>query len=356
MAESEPGSVADAIEICLADPNVRGVVFAGHFGGYHLMTDDEPTRLRVARSERAAAERIATTAGASAKPLVMHSEHAERGLPTMDPLYEAEIPVFAGLESAARAMTALAVRSGAVDTWRPRRAAAASRSTDGQTAGARPLTEPEARERLIRAGLALPPFRTATTAGMARAGFAELGVPVAMKLVSAKVLHKSDIGGVILHVASANAAEVAFERLMSTAREVGADDARVLLTPMISAGIECLIGGTIDAKFGPVISFGAGGILVELIEDVAFVPAPIDEGQARSLIAGARIYELLRGYRGRPPADLATLIALLVATSRFLAGNPSIVALDLNPVIVNETGAHVADVRILEGEEFSGSP
>jgi acyl-CoA synthetase (NDP forming) len=271
----------------------------------------------------------------------------------MDPLYEAEVPVFAGLESAARAMATLAVRAGAVDAWRARPAATASKTADSQSTGARPLTEPEAREWLTRAGIALPPFRVATTADEARARFVQLGGPVAMKLVSAEVLHKSDVGGVILHVESADAAEAAFERLGSIAKEVRADDGRVLLTPMISAGIECLIGGATDAKFGPVVSFGAGGILVELMEDVVFLPAPIDEDQARKMIVGTRVHRLLQGFRGRAPADLAALIALLTATSRFVAENPSIVALDLNPVIVNETGAHVADVRILESK---GSP
>jgi acyl-CoA synthetase (NDP forming) len=93
LAESEPTSVAQAIGLCLADPNVRGVVFAGHFGGYHLMTDDEPTQARVAQLEKEAAEQIAVAANASAKPLVMHSEHAERGLPTLEPIYKAGIPI-----------------------------------------------------------------------------------------------------------------------------------------------------------------------------------------------------------------------------------------------------------------------
>ena len=350
MAESEPGCVADAIEICLGDPNVHGVIFAGHFGGYHLMTDDGPTRLRVAQSERMAAERIAELAAASAKPLIVHSEHAERGLSTMDALHEARVPVFAGLESAARAMAALAVRSGTVDVWRTSRATKVSSTAGGRSQRARSLTEPEARERLSRAGIALPPYRVATTAEEARAGFVRLGVPVAMKLVSSKALHKSDIGGVVLDVGCADAAEAAFKRLMSVARQLGDEDGRALVTPMIPAGIECLIGGTVDAAFGPVISFGTGGVLVEVIEDVTFLPAPIDEAQARKMIAGTRTNRLLQGYRGGALADLAALSGLLSAASRFLAESPGLLAFDLNPVIANETGAYVADVRVLERE------
>ncbi|MFI4996039.1 MAG: acetate--CoA ligase family protein [Hyphomicrobiales bacterium] len=350
LAESEPTSVAQAIGLCLADPHVRGVVFAGHFGGYHLMTDDEPTQARVAQLEKEAAEQIAVAANASAKPLVMHSEHAERGLPTLEPLYKAGIPIYAGLESAAKAMAVLAVRSGAADGWEIRRARPASGSTAGQDQGIRQVPDPEARGRLIRAGIALPHCRTVTTSAEALAAFAEPGQPVAMKLISAKVIHKSDIGGVILDISSADSSEAAFARLMSIARDIGAEDARISMTPMISAGIECLIGGAIDAKFGPAISFGAGGVLVELIEDVAFDLAPIDQLQARKMIAGTRVSRLLQGYRGRAPADLPALIALLTAASRFLAESPSVVGLDLNPVIVNETGAHVVDVRVLERE------
>lgn len=350
MAESEPASVAEALGICLADPNVRGVIFAGHFGGYHLMTDDEPTRLRIAQLEIAAADAIVVAVHASAKPLVMHSEHAERGLPTLEPLYKAGIPVYAGLESAARAMAALAARSGAVEGWKARHAEAATGSADGRPERTKRVLEPEARERLIRAGIAVPPFKTARTPEGARAAFVDLGEPAAMKLISAKVVHKSDVGGVVLNIESPDSAEAAFVRLMSIAREIGADDAHVLVSPMISGGIECLIGGTIDTKFGPVISFGAGGILVELIEDVAFHLAPVDEIQARRMIAGTRIFRLLEGYRSSAPADLPALIALLAAASRFLAETSSLVEFDLNPVIVNATGAHVVDVRIVERE------
>ena len=347
VAESDPASVAEVIAICLADPGVHGVVLAGHFGGYHVMTEDEGTRSRVAVQEREAAVRIAAAAGASSKPLVVHSEHAERGLATLEPLHQAGIPTFAGLESAARAMAALALRGGALDGWKNRRVAAASKPRVAG-AGTTQVTEPEARERLMRAGVAVPPFRTARSADEARAGYAAIALPVAMKLVSEKVLHKSDIGGVILDVESADAAEAAFTRLMSIAQGMEIEDARILLTPMISAGIECLIGGIIDPQFGPVITFGAGGTWVELIEDVAMRAAPIDETEARKMIADTRVFRLLQGYRGRAPADLAALSALLAAASRFLVESPGIVAIDLNPVIVNETGAYVADVRLLE--------
>ena len=346
-AESDPGSVAAAITICLDDPNVRGIVLAGHFGGYHLMTEDETTRSRVAQQETDAALRIAAAARDSAKLLVVHSEHAERGLATLTPLHEAEIPMFAGLESAARAAAALALRGGALEGWKAAAFAAAGELEAGRPGGARQLTEPEARERISRAGIPVPPFRTAGSAEEARAAHATLAAPLAMKLVSATALHKSDIGGVILDVGSAEAAEAAFRRLMSVARERGIADAGVLLTPMIPAGIECLIGGAVDASFGPVVSFGAGGIWVELLADVVFRAAPVDETEARRMIAGTRVFRLLQGYRGRSPADLAALAALIAAVSRFVAETSGLIALDLNPVIVDETGAHLADVRMI---------
>ena len=351
LAESQPASVPEAIAACLADPNVRGVIFAGHFGGYHLMTGDAPTRVRVAEMELQAARRLAAAAAASGKPFIMHSEHAERGVETLLPIYEAGIPLYAGLESAARAMAALGART------RPaggRHGRDIRRDAEGVARGnqaARLVPEPEARERLARAGLPLASFRTVATASEARAAFEELGGPVAMKLVSAKAPHKSDVGGVILDVDSAESAAAAGARLIAIARDLGADDARMLLSPMIGEGIECLIGGTVDRTFGPVISFGAGGVLVELIEDVSFRLAPVDAAQAREMIEGSRIFPLLSGYRGRKPVDLAALVALLAAASRYLAETPGLCALDLNPVIVNQTGAHIADVRIVEGVE-----
>jgi acetate---CoA ligase (ADP-forming) len=168
-----------------------------------------------------------------------------------------------------------------------------------------------------------------------------------MKLVSSRAAHKSDVGGVVLGVASAAEAERAFTRLIEVGHGLGDPDSCVLITPMISRGVECFVGAKNDPQFGPVIFFGAGGVLVEVLRDVTCKLAPLDDDEAHALIARTKIARLLAGYRGAVAADRAALARLIASLSRYVAGASNLVELDLNPVIVNGTGAHVADARMV---------
>lgn len=346
MAESDPGCVPLALAACLADPGVAGVVFAGHFGGYHLMTGHEPTQLKVAAEEVAAAHDMAVAVRASDKPFILHSEHAERGLATLEPIFRADVPVYGGLEAAAKAMAALAIGIAADAQTERHVEPAPSTGPHGRV-----LLEPEARQRLVAAGIAVPAWHVATTVAEARAAFAALAglgaAKVVLKLISDRAVHKSDVGGVLLDIGSPDAAAKGLRHLMALARELGDDRATVLVTGMIDKGPECLVGARHDPQFGPVVLVGTGGILVELVGDVASRLAPFDSALAAELIGRTKVGRLLAGYRGAAAGDRQALGDLVAAVSRFAAGAPDLLELDLNPVIVNATGAHIADARIV---------
>ncbi len=116
---------------------------------------------------------------------------------------------------------------------------------------------------------------------------------------------------------------------------------------MIEPGVECIIGAKRDPQFGPIVLFGAGGIFVELIKDMAIRLAPTSRDAARSAIAGSAAARLLEGYRGSPPADIESMAELLVQISRFISLNDDVLEVDLNPVIATEKGAWIADARLV---------
>jgi acetate---CoA ligase (ADP-forming) len=177
-----------------------------------------------------------------------------------------------------------------------------------------------------------------------------LGFPVAAKLASRRVPHKSDIGGVHLNLSSDSAVRRAYADVMTCARTVVPDAAidGVLIQAMITGGVETMVGVTEDALFGPLVGFGLGGIHVEILGDVRFRVAPLTDRDADELLHEIRGLPLLNGYRGHPPADLDALRELLLRISRLAVEVPEIVELDLNPVIAMSPGqgCRIVDARV----------
>jgi len=204
-----------------------------------------------------------------------------------------------------------------------------------------PLGERQALEILGAAGIPVVETRLATDADGAAQAAAELGFPVVLKVASPDILHKSDIGGVVLGLEDEAAVRDAFEAI--TARVAAAQPEAavegVLVAPMHSGGIECIMGTSHDPVFGPVVMFGLGGIFVEVLEDVSFRRAPIDVGEAHSMIAETKGAKLLAGVRGAASADIDALADALAALSQFAAAHADAVeSIDLNPVLVRDVG------------------
>jgi acyl-CoA synthetase (NDP forming) len=215
---------------------------------------------------------------------------------------------------------------------------------------ARPLAEHEAKAILAGAGIPFLPERLAASAREAGDAAAALGFPVVLKIVSAAIEHKTEIGGVLLGVADRQAAEAGFDELMRRARLHRPDAAvdGVLVAPMARGGVEVIAGITRDPVFGPAVMFGLGGVHVEVLRDVAFRLAPFGRDEAMRMIGGIRGRALLDGVRGQPASDVDALAGLLVALSAFAAAHPDdLETIDLNPVLVRPAGEGVVALDAL---------
>jgi acyl-CoA synthetase (NDP forming) len=177
----------------------------------------------------------------------------------------------------------------------------------------------------------------------------EIGYPVVLKIVSPDVIHKSDVGGVIINVKDAEDVRKAYEQIMDSVKrhKPNAKIIGVLVQEMAPQSTEVIVGATKDPQFGPTLMFGLGGIFVEILKDVTFRIAPVTEDEAREMIAAVKAYPLLKGYRNTPPADIEAIVKILLNTSRLVMEHQEIKELDLNPIMVYEKGAKTVDARII---------
>ncbi len=211
---------------------------------------------------------------------------------------------------------------------------------DARTA-TRALNEAASKTFLRDCGIPAPAEIVAATPEAALRAAAEIGFPVALKIVSADIFHKSDVGGVKLDLRSPDDVRAAYGAIVeSVARRMPAAKIEgVLVAPFIGGGLEFALGVKNDPDVGCVVMVGAGGVLLELVEDVAFGPPGLDARAANDMIARTRVGRLLDGYRGSPPADRQALVAALVALGRLAAQfNDEIEAIDINPFVVLERG------------------
>jgi len=213
------------------------------------------------------------------------------------------------------------------------------------------LTEVESKQILEEAGIPAASARLARTADEAVKAAAELGYPVVLKIVSPEVTHKSDVGGVKLNLDSAETVAAAFQEITKAVKRQQSD-ARiegVAVQKMARPGIEVIVGMSKDPQFGPVLMFGLGGVLVEVLKDVAFRIVPLEARDARQMIREIKGFPVLEGFRGQEPADLEALEKLLLKVSAFVEAHPEIEELDLNPVFAYKDGALAVDARIVVG-------
>jgi acyl-CoA synthetase (NDP forming) len=211
------------------------------------------------------------------------------------------------------------------------------------------LSEVEAKQLLAQAGIPVVEARLAASRDEAVSIASQLGYPVALKIVSAQIPHKSDIGGVKLGLASAEEVSEAYDAIVNAARRADpkATIEGVSVQRMADPGIEVITGMTMDPQFGPVLMFGLGGVLVEVLKDVAFRIVPITERDAKQMVREIQGFPVLEGYRGQPAADLVALEDILLKLSQFIESRPEIAEIDLNPVFAYAKGAVAVDARII---------
>jgi len=214
------------------------------------------------------------------------------------------------------------------------------------------LTEFESKKLLERAGIPVVETRLVRTKRETISVSKEMGFPVVLKITSPDIVHKSDSGGVKLGIANATQASRAYSEIMLSIKQryPSAIIHGLTVQKMAPPGIQVIVGMNKDPQFGPVLMFGLGGILVELLKDVSFRIVPVTKRDAAEMIREIKGYPLLEGYRGQEPANIDALQDIIVKVSQFVERTPEIKELDLNPIFAYRDKAVSVDARIvLEG-------
>ncbi len=211
------------------------------------------------------------------------------------------------------------------------------------------LTEFESKRILKQAGIPVVETKLAKTQKEAVSLSQKMGFPVALKIASPDVIHKSDSGGVKLSINSVAEARKAYDEIL---KRVGKQYPRafihgVSIQKMARTGTEVIIGVSKDPQFGPVVMFGLGGIFVELLKDVSFRVIPVERRDAQEMIKEIKGYPLLEGYRGKEPANIPALVEIILKLSRWIEQNPQIKELELNPIFAYRDKAVAVDARII---------
>ena len=353
--DSDPTVFADCAEILMKDREIGGLLIVGLFGGYSIRFDES-----LAYAEEDAAHRIGKMAMAKKKPIVVHSLYSFARPHSLDLLRYYNVPVYDSLDIAGKCMGVLAEYGQYLTSYHTKakfvmeygkkaQPTAVRMFEKAREQGRKALLEPEARAVLREHGIGIPVEGLAMDADQAVEFASGMNGPVVLKIVSPDILHKSDAGGVKINLKGDDQVREAFNRIMENARayDPKADIRGVMVAPMASPGVETIIGTKIDDQFGPVIMFGVGGILVEVLKDVSFRVLPISHVGAREMIKDIKSYRVLDGYRGTPKCDKKALAKLLVTISEIVEAYPQIREMDLNPVIVGEYGVNIADARII---------
>ena len=338
--------IPEVAEIMLEGDEIDGLIVVGGFAGWDFLNPN------VAPEVEASAEKMAALIAKTDKPLLIYTYYSYADSKSFDTLRENRVPLFMDHHDAVNTMAGLVryARYKAIMTERRFSRSIATQPTAGRSR-TKPLLEHQANRLLGAAGLPFPAYRHVTTVRDAIDAADEIGYPVALKIISEDVLHKSDIGCVKLGLNAPEAVACAFDEVIANARKFKRDAqiTGALLSKMEERdGVEVIIGGLNDPTFGPTLMFGLGGVYVELMRDVSFRVCPITPDDVGQMIRELDGFPLLAGVRGGKPVHLEFLRAALLNVSTLLMENPRIAQLDLNPVKVHEHGLSVLDACIIQ--------
>jgi acetyltransferase len=353
--DANPSLFADCARIILRDSNVGGLLLVGLFGGYGIRFSESLTMM-----EEDAAHQMGKLIDSGNKPIVVHSLYTFEKPHSLELLRYYNIPVYDSLDVASKCIGVLAqygnyltsyhAKTNFIFAWGAKAKPEASKIiSKAREEGRRALLEHEAKRILKLHDASVAEDGLAKTAEEAVAMAAKIDGPVALKLSSPDILHKSDAGGVALHLKSEAGIRKAFSKIIQNAKafDAKADIRGVNVAPMAREGVEVIIGTKIDDQFGPVIMYGLGGVMVEILKDVSFRVLPISRLSAKRMIAETKSAPILDGVRGQAPYDKKGLIRLLLQCSEIIESYPEIHEMDLNPVIVHQEGLSVVDARVI---------
>jgi acetyl coenzyme A synthetase (ADP forming)-like protein len=342
LGDADPSRYAMAVEAAQADPDVDAVII--------ILTPQAMTK--PAETARAIAAVVH-----GEKPVLATFMGGEDIMPGREELVTANLPDYPSPERAVSALKAMVDYA----AWRLRPPRIVARFPVNKRRFERIITrqlrtgrtyvgEVKAKDILRAYDFIVPDGRLVSTVEEATEAAPRLGYPLAMKIVSPDIIHKSDVGGVKLNLNSAQEVADAFELMMlrigRQAPEAFLEGA--YLERMVPKGREVILGVTRDPQFGPMLMFGLGGIFVEVMKDVTFHLAPITSGEAMSMLMGTRSYKLLEGVRGEQGVNLSAIAEALQRISQLVTDFPQIAELDINPFIVGRMGEEsvAADARI----------
>ena len=211
------------------------------------------------------------------------------------------------------------------------------------------LTEFESKKILKQAGISVVETKLAKTQKEAVSLSQKMGFPVALKITSPDVIHKSDLGGVKLSLNNVTEVKKAYDEILKKVKKQYPDALvhGVSVQKMARPGTEVIVGTSKDPQFGSVIMFGLGGVFVELLKDVSFRVIPVERKDAEEMISEIKGYPILKGYRGKDPADISALVEIILKISKLIEENPQIKELELNPIFAYRDRAVAVDARMI---------
>jgi acetyltransferase len=244
------------------------------------------------------------------------------------------------------------------ESFRPQTEAARQLLAEVRRAGRKILTGPESRAVLAAYDIPQPTQRSAADPAGAAAAAAALSCPVALKILSPDITHKSDVGGVALGLEGAAEVAIAAERMLARVRtarpEAKIEGFSIEAMVTDSEAVELILGMSEDSQFGPVMLFGQGGIAVEVLADRTLALPPLNLTLAHEMIERTRVFGLLRGYRGRPAVDLDAVALTLVKLSQLVTDLDEVAEFDINPLLASPTGVMALDARFVLAEQPKG--
>ncbi|MGD9201299.1 MAG: acetate--CoA ligase family protein [Chitinispirillia bacterium] len=353
--DTNPAIFADCAKILLRDPNIGGLLIVGLFGGYGIRFSE---KLRFIEED--AAHQMGKLLKKSKKPIIFHSLYNFAKTHPLELLRYYKIPVYDSIDIACKCIGVLAEYGNYLGTYHTKENFVFkwknNARVEGQTIiknalknSKKSLLENDAKKLLALHDFPVSIDGIAGSADEAVALAEKIDGDVVLKILSPDILHKSDAGGVKLNLRTNEDIRNAYNEIISNARSFNpkAIIKGCLVSKMFSNGVEIIIGTKIDEQFGPVIMFGLGGIMVEVLKDVSFRVLPISRSAAEEMITEIKSAPILKGARGKPPINIKSTVDLLMSVSDIIESYPEIQEMDLNPVIVSNESITVVDARIL---------
>ena len=340
IASARADAYREVIRIVQQDPNVDAII-ASFIPPLGIQARDVARAIREAHQARPDLPLLAVMLG-------------KKGVPdAMEELVEAGIPAYVFPESAARALAALnryrlwlERPAGTVQRFPVDRAAAEKIIAGARADGRDRLLEGEALALLDAYGVPTAPWQVVRTVDEAVAAAKRMGSPVVLKTVSRTILHKTDVGGVVVGLDGEQAIRDGWKRMYTRVKErAGVAPEAVLVQAMCADGRETIVGMTRDAKAGPLVMFGLGGIFVEVLQDVVFRVHPVTDADAREMVRGIRGYRLLEGVRGETSVDLVALEEMVQRVSQLVGEQEAIAEMDINPLVAFPDRVVAVDAR-----------